>query len=104
VWFLLSVGAVARKVSDLVAFVAGAVGGSVDRLGLGDIYLVNVPLFVLHLDRPSLGVSVSPVVVPVGVCAIRIDVHQDRGVIQVSWCVSGVVPLDVGSAGLLVGW
>ena len=74
--------------SDLVAFVAGAAGGSVSaagvsvgRLGLGDVYLIDVPLFVLHLDRPSLGVSVPPVVVPVGACPVCIDVHWDGGVV-----------------------
>jgi hypothetical protein len=86
--FLLSVRAVAREVPDLVAFIAGAAGGSVSaagvpvsRLGLGDVHLVNVSLFILHLDRPPLGVSVPPVVVPVCACSVRVDVHWDRGVV-----------------------
>jgi hypothetical protein len=97
-------------VSDLVAFVTGAAGGSViaagvpiDRLGLGDIHLVDVPLFVLHLDRPSLGVSIPPVVVPIGTCSVCIDVHWDGGIVQVAGGIGGVVPLDVGAARLLVG-
>jgi hypothetical protein len=97
-------------VSDLVAFVAGAAGGSVgtaglpvSRLGLGDIHLVDVPLLVLHLDRPSLGVSVPPVVVPVRACPVRVDVHWDGGVIQVAGGVGGIIPSDVGAVGLLVG-
>jgi hypothetical protein len=109
-WFLLPVGAVAREVSDLVAFVTGAAGGSVSaagvpigRLGLGNIYLVDVSLFVLHLDCPSLGVSVPPVVVPVSACSVCVNVHWDGGVIQVAGGVGGVVPSDVGAAGLLIG-
>jgi hypothetical protein len=108
--FLLSVGAVAREVSNLVAFVAGAAGGSVSaagvsvgRLGLGDVHLVDVPLFILHLDRPPLGVSVPPVVVPVSACSVCIDVHRDGGVVQVAGGVSGIVSSDVGAARLLVG-
>ena len=96
--------------SDLVALVASAAGGSVStsgvsvgRLGLGDVHLVDVPLFVLHLDRPSLGVSVPPVVVSVGACTVCVDVHWDRGVVQMSWHVGGVIPSDVGAVGLLVG-
>jgi hypothetical protein len=86
-WFLLPVGAVAGKVSDLVTFVASAAGGSVctagvpvSWLGLGDVHLVSVPLFVLHLDRSPLGVSVPPVV-SVGAHAVRIDVHWDGGIV-----------------------
>jgi hypothetical protein len=81
VWFLLSIGTVVCKVSDLIAFVAGTVGVSVDRLGLGHVHLVDIPLFVLHLDCSSLGVSVSPVVVLVGLCAVCVDVHRDRGIV-----------------------
>ena len=94
----------ACEVSDLIAFVAGAAGGLVNWLGLGNVYLVDVSLFVLHLDCPSLGVSVSPVVVSVGLRTVCVDVHWDRSIVQVLWHVSGVVPSDVGSAGLLVGW
>jgi hypothetical protein len=86
--FLLPVGAVVCEVSDLVAFIAGAAGGSVSttgipvsRLGLGDIHLVDVPFLVLHLDRPPLGVLVPPVVVPVCACSVRIDVHRDGGIV-----------------------
>jgi hypothetical protein len=108
--FLLPVGAVACEVSDLVTFVTGAAGGSVSaagvpigRLGLGNVHLVDVPLFVLHLDCPSLGVSVPPVVVPVSACSVCIDVHWDGGVVQVAGGVGGVVPSNVGVVRLLVG-
>jgi hypothetical protein len=99
-----------REVSDLVAFVAGAAGGSISAagvlvgwLGLGDVYLVDVPLLVLHLDRPPLGVSVPPVVVPICTCSVCIDIHRDGGVVQVAGGVGGVIPSDVGATGLLVG-
>jgi hypothetical protein len=106
---LLPVGAVACKVSNLVAFVTGAAGSSVSaaavpvsRLGLGNVYLVDIPLLVLHLDRPPLGVLVPPVVVPVRVCSVRVDIHWDRGIVQVAGGIGGVIPSDVGAAGLLV--
>jgi hypothetical protein len=98
------------EVSDLVALVAGAVGRSVSavgvpigRLGLGDVYLVDIPLFVLHLDCPSLGVPVPPVVISVSARSVCVDVHWDRGVVQVARGVGGVISSDVGAAGLLVG-
>jgi hypothetical protein len=94
----------ACEVSDLIAFVAGAAGGLVNWLGLGNVYLVDVSLFVLHLDCPPLGVSVLPVVVPVGTCVVCVYVHWDGGIVQVSWCGGGIIPSDVGSARLLVGW
>jgi hypothetical protein len=81
----------------------GTSGVSVGRLGLGDVHLVDVPLFVLHLDRPSLGVSIPPVVVLVSTCTVCVDIHRDRGVVQVSWHVGGVIPSDVWAVGLLVG-
>jgi hypothetical protein len=88
VWLLLPVGAVACEVSDLVALVASTAGvsvsttgGSVSRLSLGNVHLIDVPLFVLHLDRPCLGVSVPPVVVLVGACAVRVYVRRDGGIV-----------------------
>ena len=78
-WFLLPVGAVACEVSDLVAFVAGTAGVSVNRLGLGNVYLVDIPLFVLHLDCSSLGVLVSPVVVSVGSHARSVSMSIGTG-------------------------
>jgi hypothetical protein len=84
-------------------------GGSVSTagvpvcwLGLGDVYLVDVPLLVLHLDCPPLGVLVPPIVVPVCVCSVGVDVHWDGGVVQVSGGVGGVIPSDVGAVRLLV--
>jgi hypothetical protein len=86
--FLLSIGAVVFEVPDLVTLVAGTAGGLISAagvpvswLGLSDVHLVNVPLLVLHLDRSSLGVSVPPVVVSIGVCAVRVNVHWDRGIV-----------------------
>jgi hypothetical protein len=90
--------------SDLVAFIAGTVGVSVNRLCLGDIHLVDVPLFVLHLDRPSLGVSVPPVVVPVGACSVRVDIHRDGALFKCRGALVELYPQMLGRLGCwLVG-
>jgi hypothetical protein len=80
-----------------------ATGVPIRRLGLCDVYLVDVSLFVLHLDRPPLGVLVPPIVVPVCACSVCINVYWDGGIVQVAGGIGGIIPLDVGAVGLLIG-